>query len=405
MSQAAPLWHLLQVSDVLDTELASALVETVPVLAWEPLRSLFPFRVLAGSERERLFYNTSPGQAEPPLRIRQLPLLRGFARPPLSFLARTGPSVVARLLKQTPDPERSPLICTTPFFASVAELWPGPVVYWLTDLIAEYTSQDRETVLALDRRICRAATLVCPNSVRLEQYLVDHADCDSEKIHVLPNATRAANLLPTVPRKPATLPVSLKRPIAGVIGNLAGNMDWVLIEQLIDLTPWLSWLFVGPVTMEIPDRLQARARAAVMAHPRAHFAGRQPYGALAAYAQSFDVAVLPYRKCEPTYSGSSTRFYEHLAACRPMIATQGLEELTRKIPLLTLVNTADEAAGALRAWRARDFEDGLGSLRWAASRKATWQVGAACMQQALRARLGHPSGVLSTELQRSALAS
>ena len=35
---------------------------------------------------------------------------------------------------------------------------------------------------------------------------------------------------------------------------------------------------------------------------------------LAAYARAFDVAVLPYRRVEPTYSGSSTRFYEHLAA-------------------------------------------------------------------------------------------
>ena len=162
-SSSSPLWHLLQVSDVLDTEFSSALAELVPVLAWEPQRSFFPSRIRPGQEEERLLYNNGSDQQEPALRVRQLPLLRGFARMPISLFARTGPAVLERLLAQTADPARSPLICTAPFFAPVAELWPGPVIYWLADLIAEYPSQDRKTVIRLDRRLCRAATLVCPN--------------------------------------------------------------------------------------------------------------------------------------------------------------------------------------------------------------------------------------------------
>ncbi len=395
-SSSSPLWHLLQVSDVLDTEFASALAETVPVLAWEPRRSLMPSRIPVGEEEERLFYNNSWDQPEPALRVRQLPLLRGFARMPISLFARTGPAVLARLLAQTPDPARSPLICTAPFFAPVAELWPGPVIYWLADLIAEYPSQDRDTVIRLDRRLCRAATLVCPNSARLRQYLVEHAACDPDKIQVLPNATRTSNLLAEVPHAPTTLPSAispLERPLAGVIGNLAGNMDWVMLEHLIELTPWLSWVFVGPVHMAIPDPVARQARSSMMAHPRTDFVGRKPYGELAAYARSFDVAVLPYKMCEPTYSGSSTRFYEHLAACRPMIATPGLEELTRKVPLLSLVNDAEEAAAALNQLRARHFDDGLAEMRWNASRDGSWQVRAHTVQQALAERLNSPAQV------------
>ena len=389
----SPLWHLLQVSDVLDTEFASALAEQVPVLAWEPQRSLLPSRIRPGQEEERLFYNNGRDQQEPPLRVRQLPLLRGFARMPISLFARTGPAVLARLLAQTPDPARSPLICTAPFFAPVAELWPGPVIYWLADLIAEYPSQDRKTVIRLDHRLCRAATLVCPNSLRLRQYLVDHAACDPGKIQVLPNATRASNLLPHAPKHRAPLPLSashLKRPLAGVIGNLAGNMDWVLLERLIELTPWLSWIFVGPVHMEIEDPVARRAREAVMSHDRTDFVGRKPYGELASYARSFDVAVLPYKLCEPTYSGSSTRFYEHLAACRPMVATPGLEELVRKVPLLSLVDNAEEAADALNQLRATNFDDGLAEMRWNASRDGTWQVRARTVRQALAERWSAP---------------
>ncbi len=382
-TNSQPAWHLLQISDVLDLEFASALAESVPVLAWEPQRTLLPPFLHEGGETERLHPAST-------LRIRTFPLLRGFARPPMSFLAQTGPSVTERLRRQTPDPAHSPLICTVPFFASVAERWPGPVIYWLTDLIAEYASADRAQVHRLDRRMCRAATLICPNSERLKQYLVEQAGCDPAKVHVIPNATRASNLLSQPPLEPGPRPPdlqSIRRPIAGVIGNLAGNMDWLLLERLIDLTPALSWVFVGPTTMAMVDPDARRARAAVMHHPNAHFIGKQPYGALASYARAFDVAVLPYKRCEPTYSGSSTRFYEHLVACRPMIATRGLEELTRKEPLLRLVDTAEQAAEALHQLHSVAFNDGLAEDRWRAGESATWQTRAKSVQSALAERL------------------
>ena len=396
-----PLWQLLQVSDVLDIEFASALAEFVPVLAWQPTRTLLPGLIKPGQEQEQLATAEPGTTATKPatLRIRSLPLLPGFARFPISNLVPLGPSVLPRLLQQTPDPEHSPLICSTPFYAPVAELWPGPVLYWLTDLIAEYPSASRDDVIRLDRRMCRAATLVCPNSPRLRQYLIDHAHCDPEKIQLLPNATRASNVLPRLPTGPREKPPAiqaLKRPIAGVIGNLAGNMDWVLLHDVIVRTPWLSWVFVGPTSMAIPDRAQRRARDYVIADPNAHFVGRQPYGALAAYARAFDVAILPYKRCEPTYSGSSTRFYEHLTACRPMIATRGLEELTHKAPLLTLIDTATEMVHAIEKLKSQCFDDGLTDLRWRASLSANWQTRAQTMQSALAERTS--SHILANQL-------
>ena len=376
-----PLHHLLQISDVLDTEFATALAEQVPVLAWKPHRTFLPQRTPVGREAE---------QREAGLRIRTLPLLPRSARLPERL---TTPHVLARLLHQTADPRNSRLICSTPFHAGIAERWPGPVVYWLTDLIAEYPSQSRPHVERLDRRMCSVATLVCPNSPRLRDYLIQHAGCDPAKIEILSNATRAANVLPRLPIGPGPRPApaeNIARPIAGIIGNLAGNMDWLLLREVITQTPWLSWLFVGPTTMSIPDREQRRARDYVMAHHNAHFVGRQPYGALASYARAFDVAVLPYKRCEPTYSGSSTRFYEHLTACRPMLATRGLEELNHKTPLLTLIDTPGQMITALETLRARQFEDGLTDLRWRASLSATWQTRAHTLRTALARRL-HPA--------------
>jgi hypothetical protein len=390
-----PLWHLLQVSDVLDLEFATALSQSVSVLTWEPQRSWLPFWVKPGNELEHKDESSS-------VRIRNLPLLRGFSKFPFSMVANIGSTLTQRLLHQTPFPQQSPLICTVPFFAPVAERWPGPVVYWLTDLIAEYASTDRLQVEGLDRRLCQAATIVCPNSLRLSDYLVQRAGCNPAKIQIVPNATREINILPSPPSAPMERPPILQtisKPIVGIIGNLASNMDWILLERVIRLVPELAWVFVGPTSMSMPDREARRARDSVIQHPNAHFVGKQPYGALASFARCFSVAMLPYRRCEPTYSGSSTRFYEHLAACRPMIATRGLEELNHKPPLLTLVDTAEEAAEALEQLRAKNFDDGLAELRWKASLEGTWQKRAATVQLTLAAKLGETTGLLRPALQ------
>ncbi len=180
----------------------------------------------------------------------------------------------------------------------------------------------------------------------------------------------------------------MHRPIAGVIGNLAENIDWILLREAIEKSPWLSWVFVGPTSMEIRDAEQLKARNFLMSlGGRVRFVGEKPYGDLRSYARTFDVAVLPYLKREPTYSGSSTRFYEHLAACRPMIATRGFEELLHKEPLLRLIDTSDELIASLNSLRAANFSDGREELRWRASQHETWERRAAQMIAALSARV------------------
>ncbi len=94
---------------------------------------------------------------------------------------------------------------------------------------------------------------------------------------------------------------------------------------------------------------------------------------LQTYARCVDVAVLPYMKREPTFSGSSTRFYEHLAAGRPMLATRGFAELLEKEPLLKLVDEPEELAACLRSLAAAGFRDGYEADRWEASKVGTWQ--------------------------------
>lgn len=378
----AATWHMLQDSGPIDKEFANALAAELPVILWQPKRHLLPgHRAPAPLPRPT---------REASLQTGAFPSVRGSSRLPAAWVARSGKRLAGMLAQCSLDPESSVLVCTTPLLVGVAHAWPGPVVYWLSDFMARYASLSPGRVTALDRQLCRRANLVCPNSERLAEYLRDEADCAPEKLYVVPNAARVESLASSPQEASAALPPAcndLQRPVAGVIGNLAENTDWVLLLRTAELVPWLSWLFVGPTETRLPNAAQAAARREVMQLSRARFVGTKPHAELYRYARALDVAVLPYRRREPTYSGSSTRFYEHLAACHPMIATAGVAELRSKEPLLKLIASPEEAASALEALRARGFDDGLREVRWRASLQNTWQQRALAMRQALAARL------------------
>ena len=374
-------WHILDVGSIWMQEFASALSLQVPATAWAP--RMLKLGMLQNWQHPELLVN-------PSLTIERFPLQRGYAHSSVSWLVQFERKLSARLRAGTPDPENSPLICSTPYYAPVARRWAGPVIYYATDLTVAYPSSNPRQVRRLDQQLCERATVVCPNSKRIANYFIEEAGCDPAKITIVPNATRLSNVAAEPLLEPGPLPDDirhLRRPIAGVIGNLAGNMDWELLDHAIQLTPGVTWVFVGPTTMGIEDRRQEAARARVQ--QKAVFVGMKPYDMLQAYARCFDVAVLPYRKHEPTFSGSSTRFYEHQAACRPIIATRGFAELLEKPPLLTLVDTAAEICVCLQGLAEVGFRDGLETARWEASRTGTWEerarmlVGALGREQAL----------------------
>jgi glycosyltransferase involved in cell wall biosynthesis len=364
-------WQVLDAGSVWMKEFASALSRFVPTTVWIPKMSLTG-HWQAGEHVEQI--------ADPQLEARVFPLQRGYARFPLDRLLPFSNKLVQTLRSRAPNEERSILLCTTPFYAPVAERWRGPVVYYVTDLTKKYQGCNEQQVVALDKRLCAVASGVCPNSNRIAQYLMREAGCDREKITIIPNATRRMNVQPSWHRFPCSRPADithLKSPVVGVIGNLAGNLDWVLLKNIISRTAFASWVFVGPTDMTIRDRTQSEARGWVKAH--AHFTGSKPYGSLQAYARAFEVAALPYLKHEPTYSGSSTRFYEHLAAGRPMIGTRGFAELTEKEPLIELADSADDWFAALLRLKNQDFCDGYERARWQASQSATWDCRAQTM--------------------------
>lgn len=381
--------HVLDVRPIWIKEFASALSALTPTVGWSPeITSTGRFR---DYEHESII-------EDPRLRIRTFPLQRGFAKPPMRQLAGEERRLTERLIRSSDGADQPLLITCLPHYASVAEQWPGAVIYYVTDRFINYWKNPKATI-ALEQQMCAAAHLVCPNSQRIADHLISEAQCDPRKIEIVPNATREIN----VKCEPGTrrpLPADLRNvtaPTAGILGNLAGNTDWVLLESVIAQTGWLSWVFVGPTESAIADRAQRDARHRLQNRGgRVRFVGPKPYSALQDYARAFDVAILPYRKTEPTFSGSSTRFYEHLPAGKPMIATRGFEELLHKEPLLRLVESSDQMVRALDELRGNEFRDGYELLRWQTSQKETWEARANTMMSALECRLSRSGRIANS---------
>ena len=329
------MWHVLDCSAPWMKEFVSALSGQVDAMGWAPERRWF-----GSFERWRRVERIS----DPPLRLCRYPLQRGYHLRVLGGYAPIRRALLPRLLEFSPDPAAATLVCTSPYHYPIAEAWKGSRVYYTTDLLCEYPENDRSEIVRVERIIAGLADLVRANSRRNAEYLVREAACPPEKIVVVPNATRGSNVLPDPERRPSALPAEaagLPRPVAGVIGNMAANVDWLLLQDVVAATPWLHWLFVGPSTDPIPDPASARARQRVLSQmPNVLAIGSRGFGTRISYARAFDVAVLPYQMREPTFSGSSARFYDHLAACRPILATRAVEELLHKEPLLRLVGLA-----------------------------------------------------------------
>ncbi len=374
-------WHLLDARAIWVKELAGALAKQVRLLGWIPKIAWHGY--FQNQERSRQNVN-------PALDLRDFPLQRGFARWPMRSLLPESRRIARRLLGQSNDPKNTVLLCASPQYAPVARQWPGPVIYYMSDLYYAW-GDNPKYINYYDRMMTQRADLVCPVSLRGKEYLLRETDCPEHKIAISPMATRQENIL----REPLLIPqpappeiADLPRPLIGVIGNLAANTDWLFLQQVIALLPGCSWVLVGSIGMPVDDAGQRPARQKItQIGGRVRFTGAKPYHELAAYARSFDIALLPYRKREPTYSGSSTRFYEHLAACRPMFATRGFHELLSKEPLVHLVDSATDFVARVKRLATQNFQDGVEEQRWLASKMETWEQRAQKMIADLDIRL------------------
>jgi glycosyltransferase involved in cell wall biosynthesis len=158
---------------------------------------------------------------------------------------------------------------------------------------------------------------------------------------------------------------AIPHPIAGFVGNItAYKMDFELLREVAAARPDWSFVLIGPVGTGDPSTDVSRLELA-----NVHLLGVRPYAELPRYVKAFDVCTIPFRQNQSTRGTLPMKFFEYLAAGKPVVATD-LPTLTEFRPFFYPVHNAQEFSAALTVSLTEDA--GCAASRIQLARKYSW---------------------------------
>jgi len=160
---------------------------------------------------------------------------------------------------------------------------------------------------------------------------------------------------------PSRLVADLPRPILGFVGALNYKIDNDLLDELLELRPDWSFVFVGPDRGMGTDRFIGKSNM--------HFLGRRKIAELPPIMAAFDVCIIPYLVNRYTRGVLPLKFFEYLATGKPVI-TSPLPELNRFQPMIDI---APSAEALVRAVERRMTEDPHREQRIAQAKENSWE--------------------------------
>ncbi len=216
-----------------------------------------------------------------------------------------------------------------------------PVVYYTSaaqvDMIGQYNpalvvfdsvdepSEEFESWRPFYDKAVRSADIVLTTSDKL----FNLASAINPNCHLVTNGCDFEHFSNRIHARPAEI-ANLKGPIIGYIGVVATWVDVDLIISVADRYPESNVVVVGPLynVNEVPHR------------PNVHWLGFKTYEQLPAFAQSFDVGLVPFRVSSMTDAVNPIKMWEYMATGAPIVTT-ALPE-ARKYGDLVFVCETDE---------------------------------------------------------------
>jgi glycosyltransferase involved in cell wall biosynthesis len=199
----------------------------------------------------------------------------------------------------------------------------------------------------------------------------------------IPNGVDYAGYATAAP-EPADL-AAIPHPRIGYSGYIKSQLDWSLLRELIVSHREWHFVFVGPQRPhpEMKAIVEALAR-----EPNAHFLGSKDHMALTAYAQHFDVCIMPYKMDEYTKCIYPLKLHEYLASGRPVIGVRipTFEAFADVVGLASGVGEWSKAIAAALASSANC--ESRRSARQAVARQHDWRTIAQSMARLLAGGLG-----------------
>jgi glycosyltransferase involved in cell wall biosynthesis len=322
-------------------QLAMHLAETTDVVYVDPNRSFLQFL------RHQNPVSTPPG-ALVPKRLRRFRPSLGlpFGRS-LPFLNRVNHARTRNRLKRLiasghVAPPRV-VVVTFPDQLDIIRALPDlPVVYDLMDEPALFLKAwQRQHYERSHRELLERAHLVVTSSqVLFERYapLARRAVCITNGVREqmfrdLQNASAHPEL------------VRLPGPRLGYVGMISHWFDFEVVRALAGAFPQGSVILVGPVDCSVP------------ALPRnVTFTGMVPHHELPPLLRSFDLGLIPFRRCRDIDAVNPVKLYEYLAAGLPVLSAR-FAEIAHFSDYVALYEGETECLSAARSLLARPPSD------------------------------------------------
>jgi glycosyltransferase involved in cell wall biosynthesis len=172
------------------------------------------------------------------------------------------------------------------------------------------------------------------------------------------------------------------RPIAGYFGPLA-EVDHELLDAVARRLPHWWFVLIGPHEDGTAARLPARKNL--------RWLGLKEYGAVPAYMNTFDVAMIPFVTNDITRATFPTKLFEYMAADRPIVTTPFDE--ARDYASVSVAGGPDAFAAALEAAYADRNDPARRRLRATEREANTWTARAAAILDGVAVREAQPQDV------------
>lgn len=158
----------------------------------------------------------------------------------------------------------------------------------------------------------------------------------------------------------------IQKPIIGFVGAVnAHKLDFELIHDAATKTPDYQYVFIGPTSGWGGSTDTSQLDLA-----NVHLLGARDYSILPGYVKAFDVCIIPYALNEYTQHVFPLKFYEFMAAGKPIVTT-ALPSLLPHGETICIANSSDEFADGIACALADDNPDAR-EKRVELARQNTW---------------------------------
>lgn len=233
------------------------------------------------------------------------------------------------------------------------------MVYLRTDVYELFPNVDPQIISRYDRKLKEHADLTIFVSKKLFEdehrqcrnpYYLDHG-VDYEMFASMINDDKC---LPDI--------ASLKKPIVGYFGSIDKHtVDIEMIDELTDLLPEMTFVFVGPIDSEMPSFVSKK---------NVQMLGQKPYERIPYYGKNFSVAIMPWRNTEWIRACNPIKLKEYLALGKPVVSTP-FPELEKYLDVVYMAKTPKKFAEQIRTALAEDGPDRI-AARKKKVQSATW---------------------------------